>query len=126
MDERQPPTTIRILGIDPGSRITGYGVIDLVGIKPRYVASGCIRTAEGALEQRLAQIYAGISEVVGLHRPDAVAVERVFMAKNADSAPDARTISKNAITRPTAPATLEARSRTCWASSCKNPFSLMP
>lgn len=78
--------TIRILGIDPGSRITGYGVIDLVGVIPNYVASGCIRTAEGALEQRLAQIYAGVAEVIELHRPNAVAVERVFMAKNADSA----------------------------------------
>ena len=86
MDEKQLATTVRILGIDPGSRITGYGVIDLIGVKPRYVASGCIRTADGALEQRLAQIYAGISELIGLHRPDAVAVERVFMAKNADSA----------------------------------------
>ncbi|MCO7245187.1 crossover junction endodeoxyribonuclease RuvC [Halomonas sp. Mc5H-6] len=77
---------LRILGIDPGSRITGYGVIELAGLVPRYVASGCIRTAEGPLEQRLAQIYAGLGEVVGLHRPDAVAIERVFMAKNPDSA----------------------------------------
>eukprot|EP00952_Eustigmatos_sp_NYUAD-ZCMA_P012280 49400-Eustigmatos_ZCMA.PRE.1 len=67
---------LRILGIDPGSRITGYGVIELAGLVPRYVASGCIRTAEGPLEQRLAQIYAGLGEVVGLHRPDAVAIER--------------------------------------------------
>lgn len=86
MDGQQPAHKVRILGIDPGSRITGYGVIDLEGVKPHYVASGCIRTADGALEQRLAQIYAGLGEVVGLHRPDAVAVERVFMAKNADSA----------------------------------------
>lgn len=86
MDEKQPAPAIRILGIDPGSRITGYGVIDLIGVKPHYVASGCIRTTDGPLEQRLAQIYAGLSEVVGLHRPDAVAVERVFMAKNPDSA----------------------------------------
>ena len=86
MDEQKPTTPIRILGIDPGSRVTGYGVIDMVGVKPCYVASGCIRTAEGALEQRLAQIYAGLSEVVGLHRPSQVAIERVFMAKNPDSA----------------------------------------
>lgn len=86
MDERKPAVSVRILGIDPGSRVTGYGVIDVVGVKPCYVASGCIRTAEGALEQRLAQIYAGLSEVVGLHRPNQVAIERVFMAKNPDSA----------------------------------------
>jgi len=86
MDEKKPANPVRILGIDPGSRVTGYGVIDVVGVKPCYVASGCIRTAEGALEQRLAQIYAGLSEVVGLHRPNQVAIERVFMAKNPDSA----------------------------------------
>jgi len=86
MDEQKPTTPIRILGIDPGSRVTGYGVIDMVGVKPCYVASGCIRTAEGALEQRLAQVYVGLSEVVGLHRPSQVAIERVFMAKNPDSA----------------------------------------
>lgn len=76
----------RILGIDPGSRITGYGVIDVFQGKPRYVASGCIRTRDAALEQRLAQIYAGLAEVVGEYRPDSVSIERVFMAKNPDSA----------------------------------------
>lgn len=86
MQTPSAPSPVRILGIDPGSRITGYGVIELAGLVPRYVASGCIRTADGALEQRLAQIYAGLSEVVGLHRPNAVAIERVFMAKNPDSA----------------------------------------
>lgn len=86
MEGNQSAAAVRIMGIDPGSRITGYGIIDLDGMKPRYVASGCIRTSDGALEQRLAQIYAGLSEVIGLYRPEAVAVERVFMAKNADSA----------------------------------------
>ncbi|HDZ46810.1 hypothetical protein LCGC14_0120870 [marine sediment metagenome] len=86
MVEKKPVVAVRILGIDPGSRVTGYGVIDVIGVKPCYVASGCIRTADGALEQRLAQIYAGLSEVVGLHRPTSVAIERVFMAKNPDSA----------------------------------------
>ncbi|MCP1314287.1 MULTISPECIES: crossover junction endodeoxyribonuclease RuvC [unclassified Halomonas] len=85
MDERLAMPR-RILGIDPGSRITGYGVIELCGTKPAYVASGCIRTSDDALEQRLAQIYAGLAEVIGLHRPTEVSVERVFMAKNADSA----------------------------------------
>ncbi|MCL5424790.1 MAG: crossover junction endodeoxyribonuclease RuvC [Gammaproteobacteria bacterium] len=86
MVEKKPVVAVRILGIDPGSRVTGYGVIDVIGVKPCYVASGCIRTANGALEQRLAQIYAGLSEVVELHRPTSVAIERVFMAKNPDSA----------------------------------------
>lgn len=84
----EPPLdiTLRILGIDPGSRITGFGVIDIYQGKPGYVASGCIRTTDVALEQRLAQIYAGLGEVVGLHHPTYVAIERVFMAKNPDSA----------------------------------------
>lgn len=86
MDGTQPEAPLRILGIDPGSRITGYGVIDLIGVKPSYVASGCIRTSDGPLEQRLAQIYAGLSEVVGLYAPTDTAIERVFLAKNADSA----------------------------------------
>lgn len=78
--------TVRILGVDPGSRITGYGVIDVQQGQPGYVASGCIRTTDTAFEQRLAQIYAGLSEVIGEYRPNAAAVEQVFMAKNADSA----------------------------------------
>lgn len=82
--DRLPAT--RILGIDPGSRITGYGIIDVTGSKPCYVASGCIRTGTGELEQRLAQIYAGLAEVLGLHRPDSISIERVFLAKNPDSA----------------------------------------
>ncbi|RUR32608.1 crossover junction endodeoxyribonuclease RuvC [Vreelandella nanhaiensis] len=86
MDRAQTGLPVRILGIDPGSRITGYGVIDLKGGKPSYVASGCIRTSDGPLEQRLAQIYAGLSEVVGLYSPTDTAIERVFVSKNVDSA----------------------------------------
>ncbi|RUR38431.1 crossover junction endodeoxyribonuclease RuvC [Vreelandella populi] len=86
MDGAQPGLPVRILGIDPGSRITGYGVIDLKVGKPSYVASGCIRTSDGPLEQRLAQIYAGLSEVVGLYSPTDTAIERVFVSKNVDSA----------------------------------------
>ncbi len=58
-----------ILGIDPGSRITGYGVLDVTTATPRYVASGCIRTRGDDLAQRLAQVYAGISELIGVHGP---------------------------------------------------------
>lgn len=77
---------VRLLGIDPGSRITGFGVIDLVGGCPRYVASGCVRTSDEALEQRLAQIYAGLSDVVGRYVPSHAVVERVFLSRNVDSA----------------------------------------
>ncbi|MFN2332437.1 MAG: crossover junction endodeoxyribonuclease RuvC [Halomonas sp.] len=75
-----------ILGIDPGSRITGYGVLDVSTSTPRYVASGCIRIQADSLAQKLAQIYAGVSELIAVHRPTEFAIEQIFMAKNADSA----------------------------------------
>jgi crossover junction endodeoxyribonuclease RuvC len=77
---------VLILGIDPGSRITGYGVLDVTTPKPRYVASGCIRLQDADLPQRLARIYAGIAELIGEYRPGEVAIEQVFMSKNPDSA----------------------------------------
>jgi len=77
---------IRILGIDPGSRITGFGVIDSDGRRSVHVASGCIRTLDGALPARLQIIYAGVQELMTRYRPAAVAVEQVFLARNADSA----------------------------------------
>ena len=76
----------RILGIDPGSRVTGYGVIDSDGLRSRHVASGCIRTADGELAERLGDIYRGVAQVVAEHAPLEVAIEQVFMAKNAASA----------------------------------------
>jgi crossover junction endodeoxyribonuclease RuvC len=79
-----------ILGIDPGSRTTGFGVIDCQGNQLRYLDSGCIRAATGnkkvALADRLKIIFDGISEVVTTYNPDEVAIEQVFLAKNVDSA----------------------------------------
>src|SRR5690554_7904983 len=75
-----------ILGIDPGSRITGYGVLDVSEARPRYVASGCIRIGAAELAQKLAQVYAGIAALIAVHAPAAFAIEQVFMSKNADSA----------------------------------------
>ncbi|MBT0722331.1 crossover junction endodeoxyribonuclease RuvC [Tatumella sp. TA1] len=75
-----------ILGIDPGSRITGYGVIRQVGRQLTYLGSGCIRTNTPALPERLRLIYAGVSEIITQFSPDYFAIEQVFMAKNADSA----------------------------------------
>ncbi len=75
-----------ILGIDPGSRITGYGVLDVSTATPRYVASGCIRIRADDLAQKLAQVYAGVSELIAVHAPGEFAIEQVFMSKNADSA----------------------------------------
>jgi crossover junction endodeoxyribonuclease RuvC len=77
---------IRILGIDPGSRITGYGIIDSDGRRSVHVASGCIRTADSGLPARLQVIFRGVQQLMAQYRPAAVAVEQVFMARNADSA----------------------------------------
>lgn len=75
-----------ILGIDPGSRVTGYGVIRQTGRQLSYLGSGCIRTSVTDLPSRLKLIYAGVSEIITQFSPDYFAIEQVFMAKNADSA----------------------------------------
>lgn len=75
-----------ILGIDPGSRITGYGVINAQGHHVEYVASGCIRIADAPLPDKLGQVFKGISEIIERYQPQECAIEQVFMAKNADSA----------------------------------------
>ena len=75
-----------ILGIDPGSRLTGYGVVRQKGHKFEYLGSGCIRiTAEG-IPSKLKQIHDGVREIILQFNPDEAAIEQVFMAKNADSA----------------------------------------
>lgn len=76
----------RILGIDPGSRITGFGVIEEQGGRIRYIESGCIRAGDGAFPQRLKTIFDGVSDVVRIYMPDRVAIEQVFMHRNPDSA----------------------------------------
>jgi len=76
----------RILGIDPGSRITGFGVIDETATGYRYVASGCLRIKGDYFPARLKQIFTGISEVVETYQPTEMGIEQVFMHKNADSA----------------------------------------
>lgn len=75
-----------ILGIDPGSRVTGYGVIRQTGRQLTYLGSGCIRTNRTELPARLKLIYAGVCEIITQFSPDFFAIEQVFMAKNADSA----------------------------------------
>ncbi|MBJ7220603.1 MULTISPECIES: crossover junction endodeoxyribonuclease RuvC [unclassified Brenneria] len=75
-----------ILGIDPGSRVTGYGIIRQQGRQLAYLGSGCIRTVVDDLPTRLKLIYAGVSEIITQFHPDCFAIEQVFMAKNPDSA----------------------------------------
>ena len=76
----------RVLGIDPGSRITGYGVIETDGRRSRHLASGCIQTLETEFTARLGEIFRALADIVADQAPDEVAVEQVFMAKNAVSA----------------------------------------
>lgn len=76
----------RILGIDPGSRYTGFGVLDFVGDKANYVASGTVKSLDGDFPDRLKQIFTSMTKIVSEYRPDVVAIESVFMHKNAGSA----------------------------------------
>ncbi len=78
--------TARILGLDPGSLRTGFGVIDCEHGNLRIVAQGCIATSGGPLADRMRIIHARVTELIALHAPQEVAVERVFLSKNADSA----------------------------------------
>ncbi|MFZ9034701.1 MAG: crossover junction endodeoxyribonuclease RuvC [Francisellaceae bacterium] len=75
-----------ILGIDPGSRITGFGLIKADGKNCYYVSSGCIRISETETGRRLKQIADGIDEIITAYRPDESAVEQIFMFQNPGSA----------------------------------------
>ncbi|HEY7886431.1 MAG TPA: crossover junction endodeoxyribonuclease RuvC, partial [Cellvibrionaceae bacterium] len=75
-----------ILGVDPGSRKTGFGIIDTLGARPRYVTSGVIRIPDVALADRLKIIYDSLCELIETHCPQEFAIEQVFMAKSAGSA----------------------------------------
>lgn len=77
---------VTILGIDPGSRLTGYGIIQSDGRRLDYVCSGTVRTVSGEFSERLHEVYAGIVEVISTHQPHEVAIEQVFMSVNASSA----------------------------------------
>lgn len=73
---------LRILGIDPGSVRTGYGLLDVEGTKLRYVDSGVIRLPKKSLPERLGIIYSAISQLVEEHAPEEMAVEEVFFARD--------------------------------------------
>lgn len=80
------PQTITVLGIDPGSRATGFGLVRVSGAKVDYLASGVIRASGDGFADRLRTIFEQMSELLRKHRPDEIAIERVFMHRNADSA----------------------------------------
>ncbi len=75
-----------VLGIDPGSRRAGFGVIKLDGKQTRYMASGVINVGTGALNDRLARLYTSMGELLEEYVPDEMAIEEVFVAKNPRSA----------------------------------------
>ncbi|MCU0977210.1 MAG: crossover junction endodeoxyribonuclease RuvC [Steroidobacteraceae bacterium] len=77
---------VRVLGLDPGSRVTGYGLIEVSGRGTRYLASGSIRAGTGELAGRLRHVFSHVSDLVAEHAPDEIAIERVFMHANPDSA----------------------------------------
>lgn len=77
---------MRVLGLDPGSRFTGYGIIERVDGKLRHVASGRINASKGdEFADRLDIIYQGLTDVIGEYPCDAAAVESIFTARNAMS-----------------------------------------
>lgn len=77
---------VRILGIDPGSRVTGFGVIEADAAGARYVASGCVRLGDGELGGRLRELYLSLETLTHQYQPGEVAIERVFVQINAASA----------------------------------------
>jgi crossover junction endodeoxyribonuclease RuvC len=77
---------VRVLGIDPGSRRTGFGVIDCEGNAHTHVAHGCIAAEGEAMAARLRMIFEGIDRLIADYQPDEVAIERVFVNRNVDSA----------------------------------------
>lgn len=80
------PAQVRILGLDPGSQRTGYAVVQADGAQVAYLVSGAIRAKGESLAERLQEIFAGVDRLTNDFRPDEVAIERIFMHRNADSA----------------------------------------
>jgi crossover junction endodeoxyribonuclease RuvC len=78
--------TIRVLGIDPGSQRTGFGVVDATGSRLAYVASGVIRTSQGEFAARLCEIFRCMQSIVAQYQPQEIAIEKVFVNRNPDSA----------------------------------------
>ena len=78
--------TARIIGVDPGSRSTGYGVVDTDGTRLVHVASGFVRTGEGAWSDRLRSIFEDLGAVIDTHAPGEFVIEKVFVHRNVSSA----------------------------------------
>ena len=78
--------SVKILGIDPGSRITGVGVIESHGNEYRHVYSESLKLPKGELPARLETLFTGLQSIISQTRPDVVSIEKVFLAKNPQSA----------------------------------------
>jgi len=78
-------TALRILGVDPGLRVTGFGIIEKNGARLAYVTSGCVRSGAGELSLRLKAILDGLAQVIAANQPSEVAIEKVFVNVNAQS-----------------------------------------
>ena len=77
---------LRILGLDPGSRRTGFGLIDCHGPRCVHLTHGCIAPAAGSSIERLRGIFEAVAALIAEHHPDEIAIERVFVSHNIDSA----------------------------------------
>ncbi len=75
-----------MLGIDPGSRVTGYGLINVVGNKLEYIDAGCIKTGSGEQADRLKTIFTELCAIIEQRQPEQAAIESVFVGRNASSA----------------------------------------
>ena len=80
------PAQVRILGLDPGSLRTGYAIVETGPTRVSYVVSGAIKTEGDTFTERLQEIFEAVDKLTGEFRPDEVAIESVFMHRNADSA----------------------------------------
>lgn len=79
-------TLMRLLGLDPGLRHTGWGVIDVEGSRLRYVADGAIHPAtDGSMAERLVELHDALAKVVADYKPQEAAVEETFVNQNASS-----------------------------------------
>ncbi len=81
-----PAANVRILGLDPGSQRTGFGVIECRGPDYRHVAHGCIAVAGMEMAERLRRIFEALQALISEHEPGEIAVERVFVNRNVQSA----------------------------------------
>lgn len=75
-----------IMGVDPGSRFTGYGLISIEGQTPVYLASGIVKAADEEVPLRLRRIFSGLQEIITRYQPDELAIEQVFVHQNAQTA----------------------------------------